>query len=158
MNHMKALTILACCLLCCMALHAQNKEVAVNAAVDVLSRWQKTDIVAIEQELSRMTNVDTLRILAFASRSAFYPGNVEDLAVDSRLDRIFWGSVRRLCEMQTENAKRARKMILESGLVQDGDHLRFKLLEENGLKGHPKGEERGSGQRGAVNMNGDKHQ
>src|SRR5512144_2712710 len=95
-TEMRALAIFFCCLYW-VAAHAQNKETGVNAAMDLLSRWQSADIVAIERELSRLTNVDTLRIIAFASRSASFPERAEDIAVDSRLNRMFWASVRALC-------------------------------------------------------------
>lgn len=129
---MRYFIILVCCLPCFMTSHAQDKEAAVNAATELLSRWRKADIVTVEQEISRMTNVVTLRIVAFASRAASFPEKAEEVAVDSRLNKIFWASVRALCEIQTDDAKSARRIILDSGLVQGGDRILFKTFEERG--------------------------
>lgn len=118
-----------------MTSHAQDKEAAVNAATELLSRWRKSDIAVVEQEISRMTNVVTLRIVAFASRAASFPENAEEVAVDSRLNKIFWASVRALCEIPTDDAKAARRILLDSGLVQGGDRILFKTFEERGRGG-----------------------
>lgn len=131
-----------------MTLHAQDKEAAVSAATELLSRWQRSDIAAVEQEISRMTNVVTLRIVAFASRAASFPENAEEVAVDSRLNRIFWASVRALCELQNDDAKAARRIILDSGLVQGGDRILFKAFEERGQDGRTsRGDEEKAGRR-----------
>jgi hypothetical protein len=115
-----------------MTSHAQNKEAGVDSGMELLSRWRTTPIPVLEQEISRMTNVNALRTIAFACRGASFPEKAEDIAVDNRLNRIFWASVRALCGTQTDEAKAARRIILESGLVQGGDRILFKSFEERG--------------------------
>lgn len=111
-------------------LYSEEKGRSVDIAIALLGQWRSERIDSVEQKIESMEDVDALRIIAFASRSAAFPEMAENIEIDARLNRVFWASIRALCKIETENAKAARRVIWDSGLIQGGDRILFKQLED----------------------------
>jgi hypothetical protein len=116
-------------------LFAGDKAAAINEATVLIADWKEEKIETLETRIAAITEVDSLRTLAFFSRGAAYPQNAEDNEIDAKLDRIFWASVKALLKQDNHRADASLRVIERSNLLQGGDLLLFRELKEQAKEG-----------------------
>lgn len=111
-------------------LMAVEKTQRVDDAVKIIDQWKNLEIKELENRISKLEHVDSLRCIAFFCRAASYPENAEDIIVDEKLNRIFWACVRNLKRHDAPEAKEALRLIKSSGLLRGGDLQIFESISE----------------------------
>jgi hypothetical protein len=115
-------------------LGASDKALGINAAVAIIANWQTVPADELESRIAAMSDINALRTIAFFSRGAGFPQSAEDVEVDTRLDRMFWASVKALQVQGNKESNDALRIIEHSSFLQNGDLLLFKELGEQARK------------------------
>jgi uncharacterized membrane-anchored protein len=114
---------------------AGDKEAGIDAATEIIAAWKQMKTEEIEARISKLSDVDALRTIAFFGLGAAYPQNAEDAEIDARLTRMFWMSIRALQKQKTQQAEAALRCIERSNLLQGGDLLLLRELSAQTKEG-----------------------